>query len=181
MTTDTTRKPREGELDGREYHFTSKDQMLESIKNGEFIEYTSFSGNYYGTSKKSVKDVQDKGRICILDVEIEGVKNLKKTDLNPRFVFVKPPSVKILEERLRSRGTESEDAILKRLKQAREELAYGDVPGNFDIILLNDDVDEAYANLRNFIICVSITINFYHLIEYCYMTCGLILMMIIDA
>jgi guanylate kinase len=153
--TDTTRQPREGEEDGREYHFTDRETMIAAIENGDFIESTQFSGNYYGTSKKSVRDVQNQGRICILDVEIEGVKNLKKTDLNPRFVFVKPPCVQTLEARLRSRGTDSEEAILKRLKQAKEELAYGEIPGNFDVVLVNDDVEEAYSNLRNFILKVS--------------------------
>lgn len=128
---------------------------MKAIENGEFIEYTSFSGNYYGTSKKSVQDVQNKGRICILDVEIEGVKNLKKTDLNPRFVFVKPPSLPTLESRLRSRGTETEESITKRLTQAKQELEYGEAPGNFDVVLINDDVEEAYSNLRNFILRVS--------------------------
>ena len=128
---------------------------MAAIDNGEFIEYTQFSGNYYGTSKKSVQDVQNKGRICILDVEIEGVKNLKKTDLNPRFVFVKPPSIEALEVRLRSRGTETEESLMKRLTQAKQELAYGEVPGNFDVVLVNDDVEEAYLNLRNFILRVS--------------------------
>lgn len=152
---DTTRKPRAGEVDGREYHFTDREAMLLAIENGEFIESTQFSGNIYGTSKKAVRDVQDKGRICILDVEIDGVKNLKKTDLNPRFVFVKPPSFSTLEQRLRTRGTESEEALAARLKRASDELAFGEMPGNFDIVLVNDDVEEAYLNLRNFVIRVS--------------------------
>lgn len=152
----TTRKPRAGEVDGRDYYFTDKDAMLKAIERGEFIEYTEFSNNYYGTSKKAVTDVQNKGRICILDVEIEGVKNLKKTDLNPRFVFLKPPSMAILEKRLRARGTESEEMILRRLERASKEMNYGDIPGNFDITIINDDVEEAYTNLRNFVIGVSV-------------------------
>jgi len=148
----TTRKPRPGEVDGREYHFTDVDSILAAIQNGDFIEYTQFAGNYYGTSRKAVQDVQNQGKICILDVEIEGVKNLKKTDLNPRFVFLKPPSIEVLEHRLRSRGTECEEVILRRLREAREQLEYGETPGNFDIILVNDDIEDAYANLRNFIL-----------------------------
>ena len=156
----TTRKPRAGEVDGRDYYFTEKETMLKAIERGEFIEYTKFSENYYGTSKKAVTDVQNKGRICILDVEIEGVKNLKKTDLNPRFVFLKPPSMAVLEQRLRARGTESEEMILRRLEQAKNEIAYGEIPGNFDITIINDDVEEAYSNLRNFVIGVSVlTLN----------------------
>jgi len=151
----TTRKPRPGEVDGREYHFTDVDSILAAIQNGDFIEYTQFAGNYYGTSRKAVQDVQNQGKICILDVEIEGVKNLKKTDLNPRFVFLKPPSIEVLEHRLRSRGTECEEVILRRLREAREQLEYGETPGNFDIILVNDDIEDAYANLRNFILRVN--------------------------
>jgi len=152
---DTTRSPRDGEVHGREYHFTPKEEMLSAITRGEFIEYTHFSGNFYGTSRKSVQDVQNQGRICIFDVEIEGVKNLKKTDLNCRFVFIKPPSFQALEQRLRSRGTESEESLLRRLAKAREELTYGEVPDNFDVVLVNDDIEEAYSNLRNFILRVS--------------------------
>lgn len=151
----TSRKPRPGEVDGREYHFTDVDSILAAIQNGDFIEYTQFAGNYYGTSRKAVQDVQNQGKICILDVEIEGVKNLKKTDLNPRFVFLKPPSLEVLEHRLRSRGTESEEVILRRLREAREQLEYGETPGNFDIILVNDDIEDAYASLRNFILRVN--------------------------
>jgi guanylate kinase len=99
-----------------DYYFVDHKTFEESIENGEFIEFTKFSNNYYGTrystkyigflpkiplfenifSKKSIKDVQSSGKICILDIEIEGVKSLKKTDLNPRFVFVKPPNLEIL-------------------------------------------------------------------------------------
>ena len=131
---------------------------MKAIEAKEFIEYTQFSGNYYGTSKKAVKDVQDQGKICILDVEVEGVKNLKKTDLNPRFVFIRPPgtnnqeTLDILRQRLKGRKTESDEAIEKRLAQAEEELVYGSVPGNFDIVLYNDDVDQAYEKLRNFML-----------------------------
>lgn len=158
ITLDTTRNPRRGEVDGKDYHYTTVDKMLKAIESKEFIEYTQFSGNFYGTSKKAVKDVQDQGKICILDVEIEGVKNLKKTDLSPKFVFIRPPGSSIqetldtLRQRLKGRQTESDDAIEKRLAQAEEELVYGSVPGNFDLVVYNADVDQAYEDLRNFII-----------------------------
>lgn len=93
---DTTRKPRPGEQNGREYHFVSQEEFENSILNDEFIEFTRFANNYYGTSKRAVQEVQNSGKICILDVEMEGVKNLKKTDLSPRFVFIKPPSMEVL-------------------------------------------------------------------------------------
>ncbi|XP_077500167.1 guanylate kinase isoform X1 [Amblyomma americanum] len=148
----TTRKPRPGEVNGKDYHFISRDEMEQAIEAGEFIEYTEFSGNLYGTSKKSVRDVQDQGRICILDIEIEGVKNIKNTDLNPRYIFVKPPSMKALEERLRGRGTESEESLRRRLAKASEEIAYGENQGNFDLLLVNDNLKGAYNRLRDYLI-----------------------------
>ncbi|CAG2158656.1 unnamed protein product [Oppiella nova] len=148
----TTRKPRVGEVNGREYHFISHDEFEKSIERQEFLEFTQFSNNYYGTSKKAVKDVQNCGKICILDVEIEGVKNLKKTDLNPRFVFIKPPNMDVLEKRLRSRGTESEDAIQRRLKRAIDEMQFGETNGVFDLTIINDRIDDAYNDLRQFIV-----------------------------
>jgi len=148
----TTRKPREGEVHGREYHFISHNEFEESIEKQEFLEFTKFANNYYGTSKKAVKDVQNVGKICILDVEIEGVKNLKKTDLNPRFVFIKPPNMEELENRLRSRGTEAEDAIQRRLKRAIDEMKFSEANGIFDLTIINDAIDEAYNELREFIV-----------------------------
>ncbi|XP_054715990.1 guanylate kinase-like isoform X2 [Uloborus diversus] len=147
----TTRKPRPGEKPGKDYNFVSRSEFERAIENNEFLEYAEFSGNIYGTSKKGVKCVQNQGRICILDIEIEGVKNVKKTDLNPRFIFIKPPSLQILEERLRGRGTESEESIQKRLARAKEELAYGEVPGNFDFVLVNDDAEDTYKQLRSYL------------------------------
>ncbi|XP_064466008.1 guanylate kinase-like isoform X3 [Ornithodoros turicata] len=148
----TTRKPRPGEVNGKDYHFISRDEMEQAIEAGDFIEYTEFSGNLYGTSKKSVRDVQEQGRICILDIEIEGVKNIKKTDLNPRYIFIKPPSMKALEERLRGRGTETEESIMKRLARASEEINYGENQGNFDLLLVNDNLKLAYNKLKDYLI-----------------------------
>jgi len=147
----TTRIPRKGEIDGKDYHFVDKQTMEKAIKNGEFIEFTQFSGNYYGTSKASIKRVQDSNRICILDVEIDGVKNLKKTDINARYVFVKPPHLEVLETRLKNRGTESEESIRRRLERAKDELEFGEVKGNFDTVIVNDEIEEAYLALKSFL------------------------------
>ncbi|XP_022821785.1 guanylate kinase isoform X1 [Spodoptera litura] len=147
----TTRNPRPGEKDGVHYHFTTKDEMSAAISRGEFIENATFSGNMYGTSKQAVNDVQCSGRICVLDIEIEGVKQVKKTDLNPLLVFVMPPSIEELERRLRARNTEEEEALKKRLDTARKEILFGQEPGNFHIIILNDNLDKAYSELRDFI------------------------------
>jgi len=147
----TTRSPRPGELNGREYHFVTKEVMEEGIKNNEFIESAVYSGNTYGTSKKSVQDVQANGQMCILDIDVQGVKQIKGTDLNPRLIFVKPPSLEDLKSRLIGRGTETEESLSKRLAVAQEEIAYGEIPGNFDLILVNDDVAISYVKLRTFL------------------------------
>lgn len=148
---DTTRNPRNGEENGREYHFVSREEFVEGIEKGKFLEHAEFSGNLYGTSFKAVQDVQTAGKICILDIEMQGVKNVKNSDLKARFVFIKPPSLESLEQRLRSRNTDSEESILKRLAIAKEELLYAETPGVHDRIIVNDDLDRAYSELKEFI------------------------------
>ena len=108
----------------------------------------------YGTSKKAVRTVLEAGKICILDIEMEGVKQVKACpDLaHPMYAFIKPPSMEVLEARLRGRKTETEEALKKRLDKAREELAFGEVPGNFDVVIVNDDLEEAYKKLREFVL-----------------------------
>merc|ERR1711894_771212 len=106
---------------------------------GRYWEY--FSGNMYGTSKSAVNDVLNSGKICILDIDVQGVKAVKETDLTPLLVFIKPPSLEVLEERLRSRGTETEESLSKRLGAAAAEMEYGEEEGNFDIIIVNDDLE----------------------------------------
>lgn len=147
----TTRKPRAGEVDGEHYHFTNKNDMSEAIKNGKFIESATFSGNMYGTSKAAVEEVLKGNKICILDIDTQGVKKIKESDLNPWYIFVEPPSIEELENRLKLRSTEDEESLKNRLKVAAEEINYGKTPGNFDLIVLNDNLDEAYETLKTFI------------------------------
>ncbi|XP_011556111.2 guanylate kinase isoform X1 [Plutella xylostella] len=147
----TTRQPRPGEKHGVHYHYTSKEEMQAAIQRGEFLETATFSGNMYGTSKRAVEDVRRTGKICVLDIEIEGVKQVKQTDLEPLLVFVMPPSVEELERRLRARNTENKAALQKRLETARKEIEFGQMPGNFHIVILNDNLDKAYSELRDFI------------------------------
>ncbi|CAI8042505.1 Guanylate kinase [Geodia barretti] len=123
----TTRNPRSGEKDGREYHFTSREEMKKSVEEGNFIETAEFAGNVYGTSKQAVRDVQSTGRICVLDIDIQGVISMRKTDLNPMYVFIKPPSVEELEKRLRARNTESQESLQRRLDRAKTEMREGHV------------------------------------------------------
>ncbi|GAB1200531.1 hypothetical protein APSETT444_009904 [Aspergillus pseudonomiae] len=152
---DTTRAPRPGEQHGREYYFTTTADFLDLVSKNGFIEHAQFGGNYYGTSVQAVKDIAEKGRICILDIEMEGVKQVKRTDLNARFMFLAPPSVEELERRLRGRGTESEESLSfgsKRLAQAKNELEYAKEPGAHDKLVVNNVLEEAYTELRDWIV-----------------------------
>lgn len=109
-----------------------------------FIETAEFSGNYYGTSIAAVQSVAAVGRRCILDIEAQGVRQIKQTDLNPVYLFISPPTMKILRDRLRGRGTDNDDAIQKRLATALREIDYARGPQVHDLVIVNDDLDRAY-------------------------------------
>jgi guanylate kinase len=143
----TTRQPREGEENGVHYHFVALADMEAATGRGEFVEFARVHANMYGTSIKAVEDVQSKGKICILDIDIQGVQKVKTSTLQCKYVFIAPPSIEVLETRLRGRGTETEDKIQIRMKTAHDELAFGNVPGNFDAIVVNNDLEEAYAEI----------------------------------
>ncbi|KAI0047237.1 guanylate kinase [Auriscalpium vulgare] len=140
----TTRLPRPGELDGKQYHFVSRDVFLDLLNRKGFIEHAEFSGNLYGTSVQAVQSIADSGRRCILDIESQGVRQIKQTDLNPVYLFISPPSLAALRERLTSRGTETEVAVEKRLGTALVEIEYAKEPGVHDLVIVNDDLDRAY-------------------------------------
>merc|ERR1712223_2006718 len=146
----TTRKPREGEQEGVSYFYTDREKMQEAIDNDEFIETAEFSGNMYGTSKAAVQSVIQRGKICILDIDMQGVKQIKKTDLNPMYVFIYPPSREELEKRLRGRKTETEESLQKRLAAADAEMAFG-TEENFDMVIVNDDIDKVEEQLTDFL------------------------------
>jgi len=156
----TTRNPRKGEVDGVHYNFSTVDTMKQEIDEGKFIEHANVHGNYYGTSVEAVKSVQIKGQVCILDIDVQGVRNVKTSSLNPYYIFIAPPSMNDLEARLRGRGTEEEEDIEKRLANARDEIDYGEEDGNFDKFLVNDNLDRASADL-----CATVTSWFPHLQE----------------
>ncbi|KAK3566292.1 hypothetical protein QTP86_031030 [Hemibagrus guttatus] len=155
----TTRNPRPGEENGKDYHFITREKMQESINNGEFIENAVFSGNMYGTSKSAIEDVQAQNLICILDIDLQGVRNIKQTDLNPIYISIQPPSMEILEKRLRDRQTETEESLQKRLEAARIDMELSKEPGIFDIVIINDDLENAYEKLKSALIEVILHIN----------------------
>jgi guanylate kinase len=145
----TTRKPRDGEVDGVHYNFTTVDEIKKEIDAGKFVEYAEVHGNYYGTSIAAVEAVQQKGQICVLDIDIQGVMKVKESSLKPRYLFIAPPSMDELEKRLRGRGTETEEKIQLRLKNASKELEYGQQAGNFDRIFVNADLKATFEDLAD--------------------------------
>ncbi|KAM9322617.1 guanylate kinase [Pholidichthys leucotaenia] len=148
----TTRNPRPKEVEGKDYHFVKRKEMEEKIANGDFIESAEFSGNIYGTSKAAVHAVQAQNRICILDIEMQGVKSIKQTDLNPIYITIQPPCLEVLEERLKARKTETEESLQRRLNTAKVEMEFCKEPGVFDFIIVNDDLDVAYGELRGILL-----------------------------
>lgn len=148
----TTRQPRAGEVDGVDYHFSTVDDFKKLIDEKKFIEWAQFSGNYYGTTIKAVEDVAEKQKkTCILDIDMQGVKSVKNTSLNARYLFLAPPSVEELKTRLTGRGTETQESIDKRIAAATAELAYAET-GAHDKIIVNDDLDKAYKELKEFVL-----------------------------
>uniref|UniRef100_A0ABI7ZTB4 Guanylate kinase 1 n=1 Tax=Felis catus TaxID=9685 RepID=A0ABI7ZTB4_FELCA len=125
-----------------------REMMQRDIAAGDFIEHAEFSGNLYGTSKAAVRAVQAMNRICVLDVDLQGVRNIKKTDLRPIYIFVQPPSLDVLEQRLRQRNTETEESLAKRLAAARVDMESCKEQGLFDLIIINDNLDKAYQALE---------------------------------
>ncbi|KAJ4983593.1 guanylate kinase [Stagonosporopsis vannaccii] len=151
----TTRNPRGGEKDGVEYHFVTREQFDDLIAKKGFVEHATFGSNSYGTSIAAIEDIEKKGRTCILDIEMEGVKQVANhpTFPRPRFLFLSPPSMDILEQRLRGRATDKEADILKRLNQAKVEMEFAKSPeAPHDKIVVNDDLDKAYQEAKAFIV-----------------------------
>lgn len=144
----TTRGPRPGELDGTHYHFLSLEEAEAQIEQGAFVEYARVHGTLYGTPRSSVDAVTATGAVCILDIDVQGAEQVKRSGLLAKYIFIAPPSFEALEARLRGRATETEDKILKRLAGARNEMLKKDEPGFFDVVIVNDDLNTAYQNLR---------------------------------
>uniref|UniRef100_A0A8I5ZT32 Guanylate kinase n=1 Tax=Rattus norvegicus TaxID=10116 RepID=A0A8I5ZT32_RAT len=132
----------------RDYYFVTREMMQRDIAAGDFIEHAEFSGNLYGTSKEAVRAVQAMNRICVLDVDLQGVRSIKKTDLHPIYISVQPPSMDVLEQRLRQRNTETEESLAKRLAAAQADMESSKEPGLFDLVIVNDNLDEAYVTLK---------------------------------
>lgn len=140
----TTREPRDGETDGVDYNFISKDEFEKLISDGEMLEYARYGLNYYGTPKAPVDSHLDSGDIVILKIEVQGASQIKKLYPDAVGVFVFPPSLETLEKRLRKRGSESDEDIARRLNIAKDELDYS---VNYDYHIINDELDDAVNDL----------------------------------
>mmetsp|Transcript_32769 Transcript_32769/g.74860 ORF Transcript_32769/g.74860 Transcript_32769/m.74860 type:complete len:601 (-) Transcript_32769:148-1950(-) len=147
----TTRASRPGEEDGVAYHFSDRETMEEIRDEGGFLEMAEVHGNLYGTSIRAVRDVTARGAVCILDVDVQGVRSIRESALQPFCIFVSPPSVQSLEDRLRARGTETEETLAVRVGNAKAEMEAAQEEGLFDVTIINDDVDRAYEEFEGIV------------------------------
>ena len=140
----TTRSPRPGEVDGTSYYFLSDEEFRRRIEAGEFVEWAEVHGHLYGTLVSEVKRLLAKGHSLVLEIDVQGALNVRKVYPDAVLVFIEPPSLQVLEERLRGRGTEDEASIELRLKNARHEMELAD---QYDVRIVNDTVDRAAQEL----------------------------------
>lgn len=144
----TTRSPRGNEQDGVHYHFLTKEQFEQMIDNDELLEYAQYCGNFYGSPKKAAEEQMKMGKDVILEIEVQGCEKIKKKNPDCVSIFIMPPSIEELERRLRKRGTETEDVILKRMERAKEEIA---LAKNYDYIVVNGPLDECVSDVMSVI------------------------------
>jgi guanylate kinase len=140
----TTRRIRTGEVDGVDYHFVSDDKFEEMIKANEFLEFAEFAGAKYGTPKKAVESALQSGKNVILEIELNGARQVRKSSKEAIMIFIEPPSWEELTTRLTNRGTESENSTLARLDRAKEELS---AASEFDYVLVNHEVEQSVSEL----------------------------------
>ena len=142
----TTRAPRPGEVDGRDYSFVSVEEFLERVGRGEFIEWAEVHGNYYGTSRRTIEEELAAGHDLVLEIDWQGAQQVRKAFPKAIGVFILPPSLQTLKDRLAGRGTDPADVIARRFAAARDEMRHVD---EFDYVIINDDLQQALTNLRS--------------------------------
>ena len=146
----TTRNPRPGEVDGREYFFKTKEEFEQMISEGAFVEYACYVGNYYETPKQYVEEQLLAGKDVILEIEIQGALKIKEQFPEALLLFIAPPSAEVLKQRLTDRGTETQEVIDMRLARAVEESQGME---NYDYLAVNDDLDECVETVHHMIQC----------------------------
>ncbi|MCK8624171.1 guanylate kinase [Apilactobacillus xinyiensis] len=152
----TTRKPREGEVNGKDYFFVSKEEFEENIKNGDMLEYAKYVDNYYGTPLKYVNETLDSGRDVFLEIEVNGAMQVRANSPEAVFVFLTPPDLISLKNRLIGRGTDDMDVINKRIKKAAVEIK---MMRNYDYAVLNDKVENAVERIKTIVNSERLKVN----------------------
>ncbi|NLP44292.1 MAG: guanylate kinase [Peptococcaceae bacterium] len=152
----TTRKPRPGETEGKEYYFRTPEEFFKMIEKNEFLEWAEFCGNYYGTPKFHVEKILQENKTILLEIDIQGAKQVKKQYPEGVFIFIVPPSYEALAERLRGRGTEPEDVIRQRLDKAIQELKN---ISDYDYVIENDEIQTAVEKLKSIIIAEQCSVK----------------------
>jgi guanylate kinase len=141
----TTRSPRPGEVNGKNYHFITRSEFEKLVTQGEFLEWAEFAGNCYGTPREAVLNHIQSGKLVVLEIELEGARQIRHTFPSALSIFILPPSFAELEKRIRGRGQDTEEAISRRLNRAEEEIAAAD---EFDLQIINDDFEEALQEIE---------------------------------
>lgn len=144
----TTRKPREGEIDGINYYFLQKEEFEKKIENGDFLEYAEVYGNYYGTPRSSVEAILNQGLHVILEIDIQGALKVKENYSEGIFIFILPPSMEELKNRIINRGSETEESLMTRFKSAYKEINY---VSKYNYAVINDTVKNAVTKIESII------------------------------
>ncbi len=144
----TTRDPRTGEVDGVHYHFKTREEFEALIAEDAFLEYAEYCENYYGTLIAPIEEHLAQGKHVILEIEVKGAELVRKLRPDAAFLFIAPPSVEVLQERLEKRGTEAPEVIAARVAQAKEELTHA---GEYDYVIVNDVLDDAIQDFKSII------------------------------
>ncbi|HOQ36179.1 MAG TPA: guanylate kinase [Acetivibrio sp.] len=152
----TTRTIRQGEKEGLNYFFKTRDEFKSMIEAGQLLEWVEYCGNYYGTPKEYIETTVKEGYDCLLEIEVEGAANVKKAYPDCVLIFILPPSFEELKRRIEKRATEEPEIVAKRLERAREEMAYIE---NYDYVIVNDKIEDAVENLRSILKAEKLKLN----------------------
>jgi len=144
----TSREKREGEIEGKDYFFVTREEFEQKIRDNEFLEYNIYNGNYYGTLKSKIDEKLEKNIDVFVEIEVNGAKNIKNVYEDSILIYILPPSMEELEERLRNRDTEDEEAIRNRMNIAKEELKELNI---YDYVVINDKVEDTVLKIKNII------------------------------
>ena len=160
----TTRQPREGEVEGKSYYFTTKENFLKEVEADGFLEWAEVYGNYYGTPKAKVDEKLAAGIDVVLEIDIQGALNVKEVYPDGIFIFILPPSMSELRKRITGRGSETEESLRLRLSQTLKEVSYID---KYDYCVVNGELEEAVARVKSIVIAEHsrVSQNIYKLIE----------------